>query len=356
MLKYILAAAALFGTAVWAFTPEQSIYSYLEDAVNDSLADASERLDDIDADYIPVGRDVILHVYNGDEDSVSDAVNLLERQRGVGSVFPVGSVSASNFSSAAAALSNSGRDILFVEMSHENNVVTLSGNAVSEERTQQLLRQFESSGRRFNSYLEYSADVSIGDWVRFLETYLQEMSLSDSGRVLLTSSGVSISAEDPAYASRLQGALSDIGFDIPVRTEVPQHLQVETVKPTVDDCNSRIGVLLEDTRIAFRHDSTVLNQSSVTVLQEISGLEGCDEYLLLVEGHTDSLGPAIFNQQLSLERAEIVRAELVRRGMAEQQIRAVGAGETQPIASNDTRVGRASNRRIELEFVSNGSS
>jgi OOP family OmpA-OmpF porin len=67
-----------------------------------------------------------------------------------------------------------------------------------------------------------------------------------------------------------------------------------------------------------------------------------------VRGHTDSAGPAGPNQALSEERAAAVVDELVARGVPEDRLTATGAGETEPIAPNDTEEGRARNRRIEL--------
>lgn len=67
-----------------------------------------------------------------------------------------------------------------------------------------------------------------------------------------------------------------------------------------------------------------------------------------VEGHTDSSGSQDYNQQLSERRAAAVKAQFVKAGLAEAQVRAVGRGETQPIASNDTPEGRTQNRRVVI--------
>jgi outer membrane protein OmpA-like peptidoglycan-associated protein len=69
---------------------------------------------------------------------------------------------------------------------------------------------------------------------------------------------------------------------------------------------------------------------------------------MVVEGHTDSMGPASKNQQLSLQRAQEVRNHLVSQGVESAMIEAVGRGEEQPIASNDSADGRANNRRVEI--------
>src|ERR1022692_1253355 len=67
-----------------------------------------------------------------------------------------------------------------------------------------------------------------------------------------------------------------------------------------------------------------------------------------VEGHTDSVGGDDYNQQLSEQRGESVRAYLTNQGMAAGSVTAKGFGKTQPVASNETAEGRQLNRRVEL--------
>ncbi|MDQ7002511.1 MAG: OmpA family protein [Ghiorsea sp.] len=67
-----------------------------------------------------------------------------------------------------------------------------------------------------------------------------------------------------------------------------------------------------------------------------------------IEGHTDSLGDAKANRELSLGRAEAVRKFLTASGMSAKRIRALGFGEAKPIASNMYKKGRAMNRRIDI--------
>lgn len=69
-----------------------------------------------------------------------------------------------------------------------------------------------------------------------------------------------------------------------------------------------------------------------------------------VEGHTDSVGRAAYNQRLSERRAQAAVDFLVGAGIAPERLRAVGYGETRPRASNDTAAGRTENRRLEFVF------
>jgi len=67
-----------------------------------------------------------------------------------------------------------------------------------------------------------------------------------------------------------------------------------------------------------------------------------------VIGHTDNIGEAGYNQQLSARRAQSVTRVLSDNGVALYRLRAIGRGEAEPVATNQTEDGRAQNRRVEI--------
>jgi len=73
-----------------------------------------------------------------------------------------------------------------------------------------------------------------------------------------------------------------------------------------------------------------------------------DSKKIVVEGHTDSMGSDAKNLDLSQRRAEAVRSYLVSQGVKPERIKAVGKGETVPVADNKSPEGRANNRRVEI--------
>lgn len=77
-----------------------------------------------------------------------------------------------------------------------------------------------------------------------------------------------------------------------------------------------------------------------------------DDKLVSVEGFTDSRGADDMNQKLSQDRANAVKDYLVSQGVKPEKLRAVGRGEANPVASNDTPEGRANNRRVEIVIQS----
>jgi OmpA-OmpF porin, OOP family len=76
---------------------------------------------------------------------------------------------------------------------------------------------------------------------------------------------------------------------------------------------------------------------------------------VVIEGHTDSMGSDANNQVLSEQRARSVESALLERGVSASQLRAIGKGESTPVAGNDTGSGRQANRRVELIFSQDAS-
>lgn len=73
---------------------------------------------------------------------------------------------------------------------------------------------------------------------------------------------------------------------------------------------------------------------------------------LVVEGHTDSIGKASYNQKLSLKRATAIKSYMVSKfGIPDAKIRTIGYGATHPIADNGNYQGRQQNRRVEFEIL-----
>lgn len=102
----------------------------------------------------------------------------------------------------------------------------------------------------------------------------------------------------------------------------------------------------------FDFDKAVLKTEGKAKLDDLaSKVGGINLEVVIAVGHTDSTGPAGYNQALSNRRAEAVKAYLVSKGIESNRIYTEGKGLTQPIADNSTREGRSKNRRVEVEVV-----
>ena len=104
--------------------------------------------------------------------------------------------------------------------------------------------------------------------------------------------------------------------------------------------------------ITFGFDSSALQPQFRPVLDDLAmTLNEYNQTIIEVAGHTDSVGDAAYNQNLSEQRAATVANYLAGRGVMRDRMITIGAGETRPIASNDTEAGRAQNRRVEITLV-----
>jgi outer membrane protein OmpA-like peptidoglycan-associated protein len=104
--------------------------------------------------------------------------------------------------------------------------------------------------------------------------------------------------------------------------------------------------------ITFGLNSADLNAQFYNALDGVSMvLKEYDKTVVEVAGHTDSSGSDQYNLGLSERRAQAVSSYLSSHGVKSQRLLPIGAGETHPVASNDTEQGRASNRRVELTIV-----
>ena len=72
------------------------------------------------------------------------------------------------------------------------------------------------------------------------------------------------------------------------------------------------------------------------------------KFKIEIVGHTDSQGDEVYNQKLSLSRANTVANYLIDKGINKGSIKTLGLGETKPIADNTTAKGREINRRVEF--------
>ncbi len=102
--------------------------------------------------------------------------------------------------------------------------------------------------------------------------------------------------------------------------------------------------------VNFATDSAAIDPASAVVLDVAAEqLRARPNVKVVVEGHTDSTGSDAYNQALSQRRADSVAKYLASKGVSASRLTARGMGESNPVASNDTREGRALNRRVALE-------
>jgi OmpA-OmpF porin, OOP family len=168
-------------------------------------------------------------------------------------------------------------------------------------------------------------------------------SLSDSGDGTFWLWGALIGAASGAV---LCGVLGHVFLDPgPVAQAVPPPPPPPLPTPALAPTKQRIvlrGVNFDFNSSDIRPEARPVLDQAAEILKANPGVD------VKVEGHTDSVGTAEYNQALSVRRAESVYRYLVNRGVDPERFRVEGFGKSQPIASNETEAGRAQNRRVEL--------
>lgn len=105
------------------------------------------------------------------------------------------------------------------------------------------------------------------------------------------------------------------------------------------------GVNFDFDKNEIRPDSRPMLDAAIRILKENPNVR------IAVEGHTDAVGSVEYNNALSRRRAEAVFQYVVNGGVAPERMEVVGYGKSRPVASNETPSGRAQNRRVELQVV-----
>jgi outer membrane protein OmpA-like peptidoglycan-associated protein len=103
--------------------------------------------------------------------------------------------------------------------------------------------------------------------------------------------------------------------------------------------------------VHFAFDRSDLKPEATATLDRevVPELRADPDLTVVVEGHTDAVGSDTYNQSLSERRAAAVKSYLVGQGIAASRIESRGYGESQPVADNETELGRSKNRRVEIK-------
>jgi len=155
----------------------------------------------------------------------------------------------------------------------------------------------------------------------------------------------------PADTVRIETPVRDtvtVTDSVRVAPDTVREARVETVERRLLDTGA-----FRAFEVNFAFGESTLQPRATRTLDAVGAVLGrYPDLRVEIGGHTDAVGADAFNQRLSEARAEAVRAYLIDRfGVAPDRLAARGYGEGQPIASNDSRSGRALNRRVEFTVL-----
>ncbi len=123
---------------------------------------------------------------------------------------------------------------------------------------------------------------------------------------------------------------------------------IKVIIPAIS-CQEKFEKLLQQEQILFTKGGFNIDSSSYSLLERLKLIMNeCKDFGVIISGYTDSKGDEEKNQVLSLNRAKSVSNHLIKKGINVHQVSTIGYGELKPIADNETKEGRAKNRRIEF--------
>ncbi|MBS9775638.1 MAG: OmpA family protein [Fusobacterium sp.] len=127
---------------------------------------------------------------------------------------------------------------------------------------------------------------------------------------------------------------------------------LEIDKLDVELIPEKVTIVFDARALNFDFDKSVVKPEYFEILKNVIKFIEVYDYVVTIEGHTDSVGTNLYNIGLSERRAKAVREKLLEFGLEESRIKGiVGKGEEEPITPNRTKEERFQNRRVEFELV-----
>lgn len=221
-----------------------------------------------------------------------------------------------------------GRDIYEFELYKEarpNPVSYMKGTVYDAETSKPLKAKFELID------------------LKSANTIMQSYSHANDGTFLISipsGKDYALNAESPGYLFFSENfTMTQADYTQPYIMDVPLKRMKAGEKSILKN------IFFDTDKFSLKPESKVELDRLLTLLKKYPSLK------IEILGHTDNIGSPEHNMALSGNRAKTVVSYLVEKGIDKNRLTAKGMGETQPIASNDTEEGRASNRRTEFMIV-----
>jgi outer membrane protein OmpA-like peptidoglycan-associated protein len=225
---------------------------------------------------------------------------------------------------------------------------TAQDKLAAEKAAQQAATDAAQARQRQEEAARQQADVQKLQAERDAAREAQARAQADAAR--LQADAAAQAAQQQALTAQQQAQAAQ---DAAARAEADKQAlraalldQFNRVLPTTDTPR---GLQVNMADVLFAFGKFDLQPPAREALAKFTGIVLAHPSLhLAVEGYTDSVGTDTFNQTLSEQRANTVRAYLIGQGLDPNSITATGYGKSNPVASNDTPTGRQQNRRVEI--------
>ena len=195
------------------------------------------------------------------------------------------------------------------------------------------------------------------DWSVRVLAGLDALSEVSNGAIVVQENFVEVRGDtgnvnSRANISRLLSEKLGDGANFEIAVRYREELDAQALIPSPEECLQQIDGVLAQKKITFEPGSTEIDAAGMQTIGRIADiLRVCENARVEIGGHTDSQGREELNQRISQERADAVRAALIDRRILRTRLEAIGYGESQPIADNETEDGREANRRIVFSLI-----
>ena len=126
-------------------------------------------------------------------------------------------------------------------------------------------------------------------------------------------------------------------------------MELKEVDITSTEKPKQITIVLDERSVHFGFNKSEVGPEFNDLLSNLKAFIEENDYVVTIVGHTDSIGSNKYNFGLSERRAESTKKRLIELGLSPERIVGIeGKGEEEPIATNETKEGRAQNRRVEF--------
>lgn len=243
-----------------------------------------------------------------------------------------------------------------IRIDRAGNSIRLNGTVKSQSERDALIAAVTGSGLEADDQLTVSDTVDDSDPRVVAAVLAPLLDGTDDGELTLDNGTVTITGEalDPVEAEEIQAAIDTAtaaGLTVDDQTTIrvlPESVQIVELQKEIDQI-FELAREIEGQYPNFGVSVEELSSGARTTLDRVAvafrryPLPAAD-----VIGHTDSTGSDAINQPLSEARAQTVIDYLVGVGVETERLTAIGRGESEPVADNDTEIGRAENRRVDF--------